>query len=761
MTLARFLYWCAGADAGHLGGARVERAWYQALGLSVVLTALASSVSMNFALSLSLGGPWWHYLAYAALWALFVFNIDRWLVSTVHYGPLDETNTGRAPWTFGRFVGYLTRFAFAFVLAVIVSEPIVLQIFDREITQQLAANKARDTAAAEASVRARADIAQEQSRINGTSAAAETELAQARADLITANQALDDEISGRGGSGESGCGPRCAERRTDVTLAEGRINAAVQNEADVAAKTATDTAALQRRIAAAVAGQLRAIASGDGFLAREHALTQLTRSNPELGVRRGFVSLLFLLVDLVPLLLKMFGPTTMHDRNIRLDAAAEAAANGFEPRYQAAALRVEADAAEHNLRMKQRIDAVHFHAELASLAERIEFEERKADLHAKMLLVAGETTPVPEAVTPGTPPLSISGTTPTLPRAVGGRWILDGLLRGVDRGGFGVPYLAHDVHRPSFAVVLKQIRAERGNDAEADRRAHRYLRREQELPAKVSSPFVAPILDAGDDPDFGLYLATPYFSAGTVQQRLNDPAFTATLEWALRITEQVLMALVDCLDQANLIHLDIKPSNAALDDDGNIRLIDFGLARVVDDPSGLSSAAPAFTMWYAPPEQIRRDANWKNSAADVRAVAAMLYQILTGRPPLHREAHAHGLLDNSAYGYAAQINMICEGQIRPARVDGLHPDLPRLLADLIERWLSHDPRLRAPGPGEFAAHNALAALRDVQDWVHADGLDDVPVGDQHVRAAPADDVRPIRTPSDRGFITTETKEEGW
>jgi hypothetical protein len=563
----RFLYWCAGAEPAFLK-TRTERTWYQAIGLSVVLTAMASTVSLTFALTLSLGGHWWSYSPFSLLWGLFVFNMDRWLVSTIHYGKLDRSNTGTSPVTAGLVVGYLARFVFAGVLAVVIAEPIVLQIFHKEIEQQVAADKAAAVAEAEKGVRARPEIVAERSRIDKRKTDAETELATAQKAVKDANAALDAEINGTGGTRSKGCGRRCEERRQEVRDAGDRLTRAKASMATVTPATDTDNRKLEGRIGTLVAQQSAKIDGGDGLLAREKALTQLMRDHPELATRRWFVSLLFLVIDLVPLLLKTFGPATNHDRDVRLAAVAHAETHGLS--YWIAHATFERDRAlnraglDHGVLSKQdewdaarRLREIELEHEqlLARLEGRQRPEpEREAAMGMPLLPVSeppvrpqvepleGATwpTPVPAPV-PRPLPTPVAGPRPVI---VGGRWVLGPPLVNADPGGFGWPFQAYDIADHSLHAVLKRVRPN-DSDPGANERALRYLRREQKLQCLVDSPFVAPVLDAGDDPEFGPYLATPHYTFGTVHRRIHDADFTPTLEWALRIAGQVLTGLID------------------------------------------------------------------------------------------------------------------------------------------------------------------------------------------------------------------------
>src|SRR4029077_11780154 len=111
---------------------------------------------------------------------------------------------------------------------------------------------------------------------------------------------------------------------------------------------------------------------------------------------------------------------------------------------------------------------------------------------------------------------------------------------------------------------------------------------------------------------------------------------------------QILAGLRAAWD-LGLVHLDLKPANVALTEDGQVKLIDFGLAQQYQRAGGGNDTTTAarFTPFYAPPEQMARQPGWISRKADVRALGAVVYRMLTGSPPLYREARALGLIDSS------------------------------------------------------------------------------------------------------------------
>jgi serine/threonine protein kinase len=194
-----------------------------------------------------------------------------------------------------------------------------------------------------------------------------------------------------------------------------------------------------------------------------------------------------------------------------------------------------------------------------------------------------------------------------------------------------------------------------------------------------------------------------------------------TIGQALNIAVQILAGLWAAWN-CGLVHLDLKPANVALTEDGTIKLIDFGLAQQYQRVNGGNdtTAAARFTPFYAPPEQMeRRDSNWISRNADIRALGAVIYRMLTGYPPLFREARALGLVDASGRHESYKDIKYLIGSVEPVPVAELVSYLPEDLDMLVRQWLRIDPAMRCPGTPETMAERAWLQLADVLERVEA------------------------------------------
>jgi Protein kinase domain len=206
------------------------------------------------------------------------------------------------------------------------------------------------------------------------------------------------------------------------------------------------------------------------------------------------------------------------------------------------------------------------------------------------------------------------------------------LLGRLGHGGMGVVYLGRD--EDGRMVAIKVIRPELAADPDYLAR----FRREVELGRKVNQRFVAEVLDAGVDSDRP-YLVTAYFEGPTLQALVRERGPMSPSEVGLLAVG--VAAALSAIHAAGLVHRDLKPGNVLLSAAGP-RVIDFGVARAVNDRSGpTTGAGRPGTPEFMAPEQL--DGAPVGPAADVFAWGGLLVYASTGRPPFGGKRGAGGL----------------------------------------------------------------------------------------------------------------------
>ena len=254
-------------------------------------------------------------------------------------------------------------------------------------------------------------------------------------------------------------------------------------------------------------------------------------------------------------------------------------------------------------------------------------------------------------------------------------------VRGeLGRGGMGVVYRAWHL-RLNRPVALKMLLA--GPCARPDE-LERFLR-EAEAVAALHHPNIVPVYDAGEV-DGRPYFTMELVEGGDLAEQIRGVPQPAHQAAALTAT---LAEAIHAAHQSGIVHRDLKPSNVLLSGDGTPKVADFGLARRLEGDEGLTlSGAPMGTPSYMAPEQARGDKRAIGPATDVYALGAILYELLTGRPPFKAES-----------GAATLQQVVAEEPVSPAR---LNPRVPRDLETICLKCLHKEPRRR------YASAAALA-----------------------------------------------------
>jgi serine/threonine protein kinase len=268
----------------------------------------------------------------------------------------------------------------------------------------------------------------------------------------------------------------------------------------------------------------------------------------------------------------------------------------------------------------------------------------------------------------------------TQPRLLGGRYELDGI---VGRGGMAEVFRARDI-RLDRIVAVKTLR----DDLARDQTFQARFRREAQSAASLNHPSIVAVYDTGEDmvgPTPVPYIVMEYVDGRTLRDLLRDDRRLLP-ERALEITDGVLRAL-DYSHRNGIVHRDIKPGNVMLTRSGDVKVMDFGIARAVSDAQATmtQTAQVIGTAQYLSPEQARGER--VDARSDLYSTGCLLYELLTGRPPFTGDSPV-----------AIAYQHVRENPVPPSRVD---PEIPAWADSIVLKAMAKDPGDRYQSAGEM------------------------------------------------------------
>jgi TolB-like protein/Tfp pilus assembly protein PilF/tRNA A-37 threonylcarbamoyl transferase component Bud32 len=255
------------------------------------------------------------------------------------------------------------------------------------------------------------------------------------------------------------------------------------------------------------------------------------------------------------------------------------------------------------------------------------------------------------------------------------------ILEEIGRGGMGVIYRARQQHSRRI-VAVKRILAHQVNSHEMLVR----FRREAEAVASLDHPNILPIHEVSESEEGLPFFSMKYATGGSL--RAAAPTLRKNPRGCVQLMAKVARA-IDYAHGKGILHRDLQPGNILLDENGEPMVSDFGLAKWLDQSSDLTRTLETLgTPGYIAPEQAESRAGDLTSAADVYSLGAILFYLLTGRPPFVGSNVLH-VIHQAAVATAP-------------RLCSLVPSLDRDLETIVARCLESDPNARYQSAGALA-----------------------------------------------------------
>ncbi|HXL36938.1 MAG TPA: protein kinase [Ktedonobacteraceae bacterium] len=263
------------------------------------------------------------------------------------------------------------------------------------------------------------------------------------------------------------------------------------------------------------------------------------------------------------------------------------------------------------------------------------------------------------------------------------------LIDELGRGSFATVYIARDTKNNRIYAV-KIMHVEFSDDGELLAR----FQREADILSHLSDPHIVRIFDYGDESDIH-YILMDYIDGQNLKYHTLTQGPMDAFH-ALDYAKQIAMGL-ETAYKHGVVHRDIKPQNIVINSQDIAKITDFGLARSRETVTLTQSNVFMGTAYYIPPEQAESGRS-ADTRSDLYSVAAVLFEMLTGRPPFEGETAVDIVIKHMN----EKVPSICH----------IRTDLPPELDQFMQKAMSKSPDDRYPTPKEF-----IAAIEQIQNRI--------------------------------------------
>ncbi|WP_282138014.1 Stk1 family PASTA domain-containing Ser/Thr kinase [Rossellomorea aquimaris] len=290
-------------------------------------------------------------------------------------------------------------------------------------------------------------------------------------------------------------------------------------------------------------------------------------------------------------------------------------------------------------------------------------------------------------------------------KRISGRYRIIKLIGG---GGMANVYLAHDVILDR-EVAIKMLRIDFANEEEFIKR----FQREAQSATSLTHPNIVSIYDVGEEDDL-YYIVMEYVHGMTLKQYIQQHS-PVHVDKAIDIMKQLTLAMSHA-HQNHIVHRDIKPHNILLDEEGNVKITDFGIAMALSATSITQTNSVLGSVHYLSPEQARGGMATKKS--DIYSLGIVMFELLTGRLPFSGESAVSIALKHL--------------QSETPSLKRWNPDIPQSVENIVLKATAKDP---------FRRYESLEEMdEDLFSALDPDRMNEpkfaVPLDDEATKAIP-------------------------
>ncbi|MBK7936501.1 MAG: DUF4407 domain-containing protein [Lewinellaceae bacterium] len=297
-SLQQFFLFCSGVDHSILEKCPTDRNKYTGIGATIFFTGVLAFFSSGYALY-TVFDSWWASVAFGLVWGLMIFNLDRYIVMSMKsYGK----------WWRDWLVA-LPRLALAVLLALVISKPLEMKIFEKEIRAELVSMEQEVFKQQEDRVRTRyaVQIGEQRAQL----AALKTEITTKTATRDALALQAVQEADGTGGSGKRNLGPIYRAKKADADNAQAELDKTLATNQPLILEKEQTIKTLETSVQSEIAGLQRS--RYDGLAARMEALGRLTATSKAILFASLFITLLFIAIETAPIMVKLISYRSPYD----------------------------------------------------------------------------------------------------------------------------------------------------------------------------------------------------------------------------------------------------------------------------------------------------------------------------------------------------------------------------------------------------------------------------------------------------------------
>ncbi|WP_341837761.1 DUF4407 domain-containing protein [Chitinophaga pollutisoli] len=294
LRIRHFFLICSGAHLPLLRRAPAETNKYAGIGATIFFTGLFAALAAGYALWTVFRTPW-AAVGFALLWGLMIFNLDRYIVSSLK----KRDRFGKELWM------ALPRIILAVMIAVVISKPLELKIFEREILAELTLMEQEQRQAEDSLVRGAFTARKAELATRMTALQAQVATQTARVDTLQLR--AQEEADGTGGSRVKNLGPIYKAKKADADSATAALQALQAQRAALTADIRAEDDSLAARILALERHK------PDGMASRLEALGRITQKSAPIQWANWFIMLLFIALETAPVFVKLISPRGPYD----------------------------------------------------------------------------------------------------------------------------------------------------------------------------------------------------------------------------------------------------------------------------------------------------------------------------------------------------------------------------------------------------------------------------------------------------------------